>query len=214
MADELDRRSMQLIGKGAEADIYLRSGRVIKRRISKAYRVRELDEVLRKTRTKREAKLISLARRAGVATPFILDVNNPDTTVEMSFVKGMQVKKMLNEASKKERLQICREIGRSAGKLHSNNIIHGDLTTSNMILAGDKIYFVDFGLGEISEAVEDKGVDLLVFKKSLRSTHHRFEKECFRAFIEGYSKEYRAYENVLKRLRIIELRGRYFAERF
>ncbi len=52
---------MKLIGKGAEADIYLRSGRVVKERISKAYRVRELDEVLRKTRTKREARLISLA---------------------------------------------------------------------------------------------------------------------------------------------------------
>ncbi len=205
---------MQLIGKGAEANIYLSGEKVIKNRISKAYRVRELDEALRKTRTKREARLISLARRAGVATPFILDVNNPDTTVEMSFVEGMQIKKILNKASKKDRLRICREIGRSAGKLHSNNIIHGDLTTSNMILAQNKIYFIDFGLGEVSEAVEDKGVDLLVFKKSLRSTHYKFEKECFKAFVEGYSREYKAHRDILERLRIIELRGRYFTDRF
>ncbi|MFH1774114.1 MAG: KEOPS complex kinase/ATPase Bud32 [Methanobacteriota archaeon] len=205
---------MEMIGKGAEANIYLQEGRVIKERISKAYRVKELDEALRKTRTKREAKLISLARRAGVPTPFILDVNNPDTTVEMSFVRGIQVKKLLNKASKKDRERICREIGRSAGKLHGNNIIHGDLTTSNMILADNRIYFIDFGLGEVSEAVEDKGVDLLVFKKSLRSTHYKFENECFKAFVNGYSKEYRACKNVLERLKIIELRGRYFAERF
>jgi Kae1-associated kinase Bud32 len=82
-----------------------------------------------------------------------------------------------------------------------------------MILKDDKIYFIDFGLGEINEAIEAKGVDLLVFKKSLRSTHFKYEKECLDAFLEGYSTEHRDCAEILKRLDTIEKRGRYFSER-
>jgi Kae1-associated kinase Bud32 len=205
---------MEMIGKGAEANIYRKGNVVLKERITKVYRVRGLDLTLRKSRTKREARLISFARRAGVPTPLIYDVDNVNTSVEMGFIEGKQVKKILDKISKEERARICREIGRSAGKLHSNHIIHGDLTTSNMILKDDRIYFIDFGLGEINEAVEAKGVDLLVFKKALHSTHHRFEKECWQGFVNGYSSEYKDHEDVLQRLRIIERRGRYFTKRF
>jgi Kae1-associated kinase Bud32 len=205
---------MEIIGKGAEANIYRDGELVLKERISKAYRVRELDIKLRKTRTKREAKLISLARRAGVPTPFIRDVDNARTTIGMSFIDGEAVKKIIDNISKDERAKIFREIGKSVGKLHSQNIIHGDLTTSNMILKDNKIFFIDFGLGEINGNIEAKGVDLLVFKKTLHSTHHKFEKECMEAFLEGYSSEYRDYKDVIERLNIIEKRGRYFTERF
>ncbi len=204
---------MEMIGKGAEANIYLDGNEVIKERIKKIYRVEDLDKSLRKTRTKREAKLISMARRAGVPTPFIHDADNTKTSITMDYVEGRQMKKILNTVSKDKRKKLCTEAGRSAGKLHKNHIIHGDLTTSNMILSGDKIYFIDFGLGEINEAVEAKGVDLLVFKKSLRSTHFKYEKECLDAFFEGYSTEYRDCAEILKRLNAIERRGRYFSER-
>lgn len=204
---------MEMISKGAEANLYLRDGKIIKERISKGYRVPELDSPLRRMRTKKEAKLISLARRAGVPTPIVYDVDNEKMTIEMSFIKGKQIKKLLNQLSEEERRRICREIGKSAGKLHSYHIIHGDLTTSNLIFANAKIYFIDFGLGEINESIEAKGVDLLLFKKSLRSTHYKFEKECFKGFVEGYSTEFKGYGAVLRRLRIIERRGRYFAER-
>ncbi len=203
-----------MISKGAEASIYLSSGKIRKERISKAYRVKALDEMLRKTRTKREARLLSLARRAGVATPFVLDVDNFDATIEMSYIQGEKLKNVLNKVSSAERKKICREIGRCAAKLHSMGVIHGDLTTSNLILSKGKIFFIDFGLGEMSEAVEDKGVDLLVFKRALRSTHYKHEKECFDAFIQGYREKYRKHEEVLERLRVIEHRGRYFEERF
>lgn len=201
------------ISKGAEADIYLHNDMIRKERIPKAYRVKALDELLRKVRTKREARLLSLARRAGVATPFVLDVDNQSTAIEMSHVRGEKLKNVLDKLSSTERKKICREIGRLAAKLHSSGIIHGDLTTSNMILSEGKIFFIDFGLGEVSEAVEDKGVDLLVFKRSLRSTHYRHEKECFEAFLRGYKSEYKGHEEVIQRLRVIERRGRYFEER-
>jgi Kae1-associated kinase Bud32 len=154
-----------------------------------------------------------MARRAGVPTPFIHDVDHAKTSIIIDYVEGKQLKKILNTVSKDKRIRICDEAGRSAGKLHKNHIIHGDLTTSNMILSGDRIYFIDFGLGEINEAVEAKGVDLLVFKKSLRSTHFKYEKECLDAFLEGYSTEYRGCDEILKRLEAIERRGRYFSER-
>ncbi|MEE9565127.1 MAG: KEOPS complex kinase/ATPase Bud32 [Candidatus Hydrothermarchaeaceae archaeon] len=204
---------MEMIGKGAEANIYLDGNAVIKERIRKTYRVKELDESLRSARTKKEAKLISMARGAGVPTPFIINVDNTKTSLTIEYVNGKQIKKILNAISKDERKRICREIGRSAGKLHKNHVIHGDLTTSNMIIKDDKIYFIDFGLGEVNEAVEAKGVDLLVFKKSLRSTHFKYEEECLDAFLEGYMAEYGDCTEILKRLDAIEKRGRYFSER-
>lgn len=204
---------MEMISKGAEADLYLTDKTLLKDRIKKAYRVSELDGTLRKTRTKKEAKLLSLARRAGVPTPFIYDVDLRKTKIEMEFIEGKQVKKVLGAMSSRERTRICREIGTLIGRLHSNHIIHGDLTTSNMILSNGKIYFIDFGLGEINESIEAKGVDLLVFKKALHSTHYEFEEECFKDVVEGYSDEYGDHVDVLQRLRVIERRGRYFAER-
>lgn len=202
-----------MIGKGAEANIYLDGDSVIKERVRKVYRVKELDESLRRLRTKKEAKLIAMGRAAGVPTPFVIDVDNARTSITIEYIAGKQVKKILNTVSKDKRGEICRQIGRSSGKLHKNHIIHGDLTTSNMIIKDGKIYFIDFGLGEVNEAVEAKGVDLLVFKKALRSTHFKYEKECFDAFLEGYSGEYGGYEEVLKRLGAVEKRGRYFSER-
>jgi Kae1-associated kinase Bud32 len=204
---------MEMIGKGAEANIYLDGDAVIKERIKKTYRVDKLDETLRRSRTKREAKLISAARRAGVPTPFIREVNEEMTSIIIDYVDGPKIRKILNDVSSEERIKICTQVGKSAGLLHKNHIIHGDLTTSNMIQSGDKIYFIDFGLGEINESVEAKGVDLLVFKKSLRSTHFKHEKECLDAFFDGYRKEFRDCVEILKRLRAIEKRGRYFSER-
>lgn len=204
---------MEMISKGAEANLYLTDETLLKDRIKKAYRVSELDDTLRKTRTKKEAKLLSLARRAGVPTPFIYDVDLRKTKIEMEFIEGKQVKKVLGATSSRERTRICREIGTLIGRLHSNHIIHGDLTTSNMILSNGKIYFIDFGLGEINESIEAKGVDLLVFKKALHSTHYEFEEECFKDVVEGYSDEYGDHVDVLQRLGVIERRGRYFAER-
>jgi Kae1-associated kinase Bud32 len=202
---------MRLIGKGAEANLYLHGDQVVKERIPKNYRVPELDRMLRTTRTKREARLLSAARRAGVPTPVVYDVDNPGTTLRMAHIPGVQVKREIQDLTPNEREGLFRLIGGLAGRLHRNHIIHGDLTTSNMIHSGDRVFLIDFGLGEISEAVEAKGTDLLVFKKSLRSTHHEHEDECLGAFMEGYKEEYPGAPPVLERLAEIEKRGRYFS---
>lgn len=203
---------MKLISRGAEANIYLDRGIIKKERVVKGYRVAQLDSYLRKTRTKREARLVSLARRAGVPTPFIYDVDNTRAAIEMKNIEGERVREILDDLTTEERIELCREIGKSVGRLHSANIIHGDLTTANMVLSEGKVYFIDFGLGEISESIEDKGVDLLVFKKAMYSTHYAYWKECYNAFLEGYS-EYEKHEDVVQRLRAIERRGRYFSDR-
>lgn len=205
--------ALKVIGKGAEADIYLEGELVIKNRTEKTYRVKDIDEVLRVSRTKKEARLISAARQAGVATPFIRGVNMGDTVLKMTFIDGIQVKKKVLELDDGGLHQLFFKIGQGAGKLHKNHIIHGDMTTSNMILKNGCIYFIDFGLGEINESIEAKGTDLLVFKKTLHSTHYSREKVALKGFIEGYKTEYESYKPVLERLAIIEKRGRYFADR-
>jgi len=102
------------------------------------------------------------------------------------------------------------------GRLHKHGIIHGDLTTSNMILDRDgKIFFVDFGLGEKTSELEARGVDLHLMRRALESTHFRFAEECFNAVIEGYSKVLgdNVTKKVLDKIGEIERRGRYIAER-
>ena len=102
------------------------------------------------------------------------------------------------------------------GRLHKHGIIHGDLTTSNMILTPhDKIVFVDFGLSERSEELEPKGVDLHLMKQAFYSTHHKRAKESFKAVMAGYAeivgKE--KTKRVMEKIRQIEKRGRYISER-
>jgi len=134
----------------------------------------------------------------------------------MEYVKGKQVKQVLNSFEKEKRVDLCRRIGELIGQLHSHGIIHGDLTTSNMILTPcEKVFFVDFGLGEYSAELEIRGVDLHLMKRAFQSTHFRFAEECFEAVMEGYAeivgKE--TAKDVLEKIKEIERRGRYVAER-
>ncbi|MEM2673925.1 MAG: KEOPS complex kinase/ATPase Bud32, partial [Candidatus Bathyarchaeia archaeon] len=127
-----------LIKKGAEASIYLEdwcNRKVIfKKRHPKNYRIPELDRVLQIQRTKHEPQMIHKAKEAGVPTPIIFMVDLEEATIIMEFVEGKQIKQILNDLSSEERRKLCHQIGMLIGRLHKNGIIHGDLTTSNMIL--------------------------------------------------------------------------------
>ena len=209
-----------LIKKGAEANLYLENwyGKkvIIKERIPKKYRLPVLDEQIRTYRTIHEPQLMHEAKKAGVPTPTIYMVDLAKKSIIMEYVEGKQVKRILNQLSAKERIELCRKIGILIGRLHRNGIIHGDLTTSNMILTSNgKIYFVDFGLGEFSKELEAKGVDLHLMKRALQSTHYLFAEESFNAVLEGYAEAVGEVEakKVLEKIREIELRGRYIAER-
>ncbi|MDH7595835.1 MAG: Kae1-associated kinase Bud32 [Candidatus Bathyarchaeia archaeon] len=209
-----------LLKKGAEANLFLEKwhGRkvIMKKRLPKHYRLQQLDEQIRTYRTLHEPQLIHRAKEAGVPTPTILMIDPKNSTIIMEFVEGKQVKQVLNHLKKEERLRLCRYIGELIGRLHHKGIIHGDLTTSNMILTPHgKVVFVDFGLGEYSKELEIRGVDLHLMKRALQSTHFRYAEESFGAVMDGYASIVgdNVAENVYEKIREIEKRGRYVAER-
>jgi TP53 regulating kinase-like protein len=216
----VDKLKPRLIKKGAEASLYLADWHdrkvILKKRLPKKYRPLGLDERIRSSRTSREPQLIHEAKRAGLPTPTVFLVDLKNATIIMEFIEGKQLKEVLNKVTKGERQRLCVKIGELIGKLHEYGIIHGDLTTSNMILDSKwKIFFVDFGLGEKTKELEARGVDLHLMKRALQSTHFRFSEECFDAVIRGYSSVVGAEvaKNVLDKIKEIERRGRYVAER-
>jgi TP53 regulating kinase-like protein len=184
----------------AEAIVEIKGDFVYKRRVEKRYRVKEIDERIRKERTKSEAKIISEARRKGVPTPIIFDIN--DYEIVMERIVGDLAREVIDEA-------ISERIGELVGVLHKNRIIHGDLTTSNIIVGQDNIiYFIDFGLSFIESSTEARGVDVHVFFQSLGGTHESYE-QLKKSFIKGYRKTFTNASQVLKRVTEIEQRGRY-----
>jgi Kae1-associated kinase Bud32 len=203
---------LELIKRGAEAEIHFaewKSRKVaLKKRIPKTYRLKEIDKRLREARTKLEAKLISEARSLGVSTPLIFDVDRVKSQIMMEFIQGERIKEALYQADFEKQKSLCLDIGKSVGKLHKNHLIHGDLTTSNMILMDDRIYFIDFSLGGKSKEIEAKGVDLHLLSEAFESTHSEI-LELFDYVLEGYKSEYSDADKVIKKVKEIEKRGRY-----
>jgi len=209
-----------LFKKGAEASLFLSDWHgkhvIIKMRLPKKYRPEKLDTAIRTYRTVHEPQLMSEAKKAGVPTPTIFLVDVENATIIMEYVEGKQVKKVLAIFSAQEREDVCVLIGELIGKLHRHGIIHGDLTTSNMILNPEgKIFLVDFGLGEKNAEFEARGVDLHLMKRALQSTHYQFAEECFVAVSKGYAAVLgeSGAKDVLAKVKEIERRGRYVAER-
>jgi len=209
-----------LIKKGAEANLYLEEWHnrkvIMKRRLPKKYRIQKLDMEIRSQRTIHEPHVIHKAKEAGVPTPTIFMVDVAESNIIMEFVDGKQIKQVLNDLPPEERLRLSRHVGGLIGRLHKHGIIHGDLTTSNMILTSyGKVVFVDFGLSERSMEVEARGVDLHLMKRAFQSTHYKYARECFEAVMEGYAEVVEEVEakNVLEKVREIERRGRYISER-
>jgi TP53 regulating kinase-like protein len=210
----------RLIKKGAEASLFLatwhRKKVIIKRRLPKKYRSPLLDERIRSYRTIHEPQLIHEAKKAGVPTPIVYLVDPRDSAIIMEFIEGRQLKEILDEATKNERQKLCRAVGNLIGRLHKGGIIHGDLTTSNMILSpSGRVYFVDFGLGEKKSDLEARGVDLHLMKRAFQSVHFKRANECFETVFEGYREVFESdmAEDVLGKIGEIEKRGRYVAER-
>ena len=216
----LGLKMRMLIKKGAEASLYLEKWHdrmvILKKRLSKRYRVPELDRDIQLQRTKHEPQIMHRAKKAGVSTPMIFMVDLAEAAIIMEFVEGKQVKKILNDLPEEERIRLCRKIGTLIGRLHSSGIVHGDLTTSNLILTPQgKIVFVDFGLSELTSELEARGVDLHLMKRALNSTHYRHAAECFGAILSGYRETVgkNASTAVLDKIMEIEKRGRYISER-
>lgn len=206
-------RTQKVLYLGAEAEIrrtkYLGFQAVEKRRIRKLYRIKEIDALLILSRTKEEAKLMMEARMLGVSIPVIYDVDVMNGIITMEFLKGKRIKDILHQMNEEGRKQLCEKIGESIALLHNNDIIHGDITTSNMILLDEKVHFIDFGLGGKNSEIEAKGVDLHVLMEAFSSTHSRYPR-CFDYVVEGYRKSYKG-DAILVCEKIDEIvrRGRY-----
>ena len=199
---------MKIIQQGAEAKIFLNEkGNIVKDRIPKSYRIEELDNKIRKRRTKSEAKLLLKASKI-IPVPKIISPPGNDRMIHMEFIDGKKLSQHLDNFPLKKQKQILKQIGKDIAKLHDEDIIHGDLTTSNMILSKDKIYFIDFGLGYFNGKFEDKAVDIHLFKQALEAKHFTNWKENYQSFLKGY-KNYKESEKVLDRLKAVEKRGRY-----
>jgi len=126
----------KLIAQGAEAKIILSKDTITKDRISKSYRHPELDKKIRKRRTKAETKL--LIKASEIINSPIPETSKEIHKIKMPFIDGKKLSDYLNKFPLKQQKQICEQIGKDVAKLHDAEIIHGDLTTSNMILVEDK----------------------------------------------------------------------------
>ncbi len=185
--------------RGAEAVIELGTIDATKRRVEKRYRAPELDRRLRHERTRSEARLLAAARRAGVPTPIIRDIDG--TTIVMERVQG----EVLKAALAPDRL---RAAGEAVGRLHGAGIVHGDLTSSNMIVRGDQVVVIDFGLAQATEELEARGVDLHVFLQTLASAVPE-ATPLTEAFVKGYRAVFSGADAALAREEEIRRRGRY-----
>jgi Kae1-associated kinase Bud32 len=198
------------IAQGAEAKLILEDNSITKFRFPKSYRIKEIDDRLRGFRTRREAKLLQKLESVGFPSPKHIS-NDEKENIVMEKIGGMLIKEILDKTYRK----ISAEIGKNIAILHNNGIIHGDLTTSNMILKNkeDGVYFIDFGLSFFSEKAEDRAVDLHVLKEALESKHYKVGQDAFKKILESYKKEAKNSAEVLKRLEAVEKRGRYRAKK-
>ena len=197
----------KIIAQGAEAKIFLDDNKIIKNRFPKSYRIKEIDYKLRGFRTRREAKILQKLDALNFPAPKIIR-NDEKENIVMEKIEGKIVKDFLDKDYEK----LAAEIGKKVAILHNNSIIHGDLTTSNMIF-NKQIYFIDFGLSFFSEKAEDKAVDLHLLKEALESKHYKIWEECFKIALDAYRTEAKKSNETLKRLEAVEKRGRYRAKK-
>lgn len=218
----------QILAQGAEAIISKENNTIIKNRIKKSYRIEVLDNKLRKGRTKSEAKILNKLSEV-IPVPKIIKSDDKQI-IEMQYIKG---KKLSDNLEKLDYKIICKLIAKNISKMHDQGIVHGDLTTSNMIYvedenkddnmeinnknsqsseseianSKDKVYFIDFGLAFHSSKIEDKAVDLHLLQQALEAKHFTIWQDCWKIILENYNAE--KAKEIKERIKVIESRGRY-----
>lgn len=200
---------MKLLFEGAEAKVFktvfFGEKAVLKKRLSKNYRTKELDEKIVSERTKQECFLLAKAKSLQVRTPCIFFADKKKGTIITEFMKG----KKLSQIKGKKFDKLVMAAGKETAKLHGGGIIHGDLTTGNLLAQKNQVIFLDFGLGFFSSKTEDKAVDLLVMKKTLKAIHSQ-NKHAWKNFFKGYKKGSKnPAKSIAVQLKEIEKRTRY-----
>lgn len=192
---------MRLIAEGAESKIYqttlMEIDAVLKRRIEKDYRIKEIDGRIIETRSKSEARIIAMASSSGVSVPRLLLCDGKD--IYMSRISGRRLDDHIKMAGG---YGVLAEVGVLLGSMHNLDISHGDYTPANIIVSGGKPFVIDFGLSEVTSSVEEKALDVLLMKRSL-------DKRGYVLFLKGYARSAKKHRLILSRLEKVERRGRY-----
>lgn len=203
---------MDILSQGAEATLYVKAGKtvavatLVKDRSSKPYRHAVLDHQLRLRRMRREVKALNDAASL-IPVPKVLAVDEKNCLFEMQYFAVDALSSVLETLDWKALLFLA---GKQLGTLHAHDLIHGDLTTSNMLFANDLLYFIDFGLSIVSRKDEDKAVDMHLFSRALESKHYAIAELGFERFLAGYKEGNAAgFAAVLERFEQVQERGRY-----
>jgi TP53 regulating kinase-like protein len=204
-----------LLYKGAEADVvkakWCRRDAVYKVRKRLPYRLPVLDEEIRRQRTFHEAEMIRSAKMAGVSTPYLYFVDPRNATLVMEYIDGTRMKDLMESLSLDEISRLFEQLGEDVARLHLAGIMHGDLTTANVVKRGNELVFLDFGLSIHSSRIEDHAVDLRLIKETIVGAHSEVAQSALSSLLEGYAHhvgDERA-KHVFSQLRNIERRGRY-----
>ncbi|KAF2484079.1 kinase-like protein [Neohortaea acidophila] len=218
---------LTLITRGAEAALYKTTFLTphqpcaLKIRPPKPWRHPTLDARLTRQRILAEARALVKCGREGVRVPQVLGMSWEEGWVALEWIAGRTVKDVIwgwrAEGAEKGDAWLrglLGKVGRAVGLLHSIGVVHGDLTSSNMIVeeqgstAGEgEIVLIDFGLATQAVQEEDRAVDLYVLERAFGSTHPR-EEALFGVVLEAYAGSYKGAKATLKRLEDVRMRGR------
>ena len=199
---------MKILFQGAEAraleTVFFGEECVLKKREHKAYREKALDARIISERTRQECQLLSKAKSAGVRVPAIVFVDKKKGEIFLERIGGKTAKELPAKGLEKT----CALIGKNVALLHDAGIIHGDLTTANIVMEKTGLVFLDFGLGFFSDKTEDRATDLLVLKKTLAARHHE-AKNAWKKTTESYITNSLKGRQVIEHITEIEKRARY-----
>jgi TP53 regulating kinase-like protein len=188
---------------------------IFKHRIPKQYRLEELDKKIRSERTLNEGKALIKVKSYGLTVPQVYEIDAHNSILIMKYIEGKKLRNILDNLNKNKKEKYFKNIGHDIAVLHKNGHIHGDITTSNLIITDEEeIFLIDFGLHEYSDNIEDKSVDIHLLKRVLISTHGDDFHLCFNSFLEGYRSEYEKFnktecDQIIKNINAIVSRGRY-----
>lgn len=216
--------SFDLITQGAEALVYKtafltpNNFTALKIRPAKAWRHPTLDKRLTRQRILAESRVLNKCRKEGVPVPAIMAVDWEKGWIASEWIEGMTVKQAIRESNMSDEpglKELLQQIGMVVGKLHGVGVIHGDLTTSNMMLRPEtygsilsgEIVLIDFGLATQAVQEEDRAVDLYVLERAFGSTHPK-EEGMFDIVLEAYAGTFKGAKSTLRRLEDVRMRGR------
>lgn len=224
---------LTMISQGAEALVFLSSihpytdekaSLIVKYRPPKPYRHPKIDALLTKSRTIAEAKFMAKLLKLNIPAPALVLLDAPKGVICMTKIGAdladgsvSSLKNFLWWLEKSdadpygaEAEAACTSTGAIIGKLHAQDMIHGDLTTSNIMLHDGQAHLIDFGLSLYSALAEDKAVDLYVLERAVNSTHSEFADKYNEWLLQGYQSAVPKgkLKDTMKKLEDVRLRGR------